>query len=50
MRGKAKNVQPKKIEIIWEERENMPNVLFVLATIALTIIAAVILFLAMRMK
>lgn len=50
MRGKAKNVQPKRIEIIWEERESAPNVWFILVTIALTVFAAVILFLAMRMK
>ena len=47
---KSKSIQPKKVEIIWEEHENAPNVWFILVAIFLTIVAAVILFLAIRMK
>jgi len=50
MRGKSKIIQPKKVEVVWEEHENVPNVWFILAAVFLTIVAAVILFLALRMK
>ncbi len=50
VRRKSKSIQPKKVEIIWEEHENAPNVWFILVAIFLTIVAAVILFLAIRMK
>jgi uncharacterized membrane protein YvbJ len=50
VRGKSKGIQPKKIEIIWEEHENTPNVWFILTAVALTILALVILFLAIRLK
>ena len=50
MRKKSKSIQPKKVEIIWEEHENVPNVWFILVAVFLTIIAAVILFLAIRMR
>lgn len=50
MRKKPKSVQPKKIEIIWEERENTPNSWFILVAVFLTIVAGVILFLAIRMR
>ncbi len=50
MRRKSKIIQPKKVEIIWEEHENTSNVWFILVAVFLTIFAAVILFLAIRMK
>ncbi len=50
MRRKSKIIQPKKVEIIWEEHENTSNVWFVLVAVFLTVFAAVILFLAIRMK
>ena len=50
MRRKPKNIQPKKIEIIWEEHENAPNVWFILVAIVLTLFAAGVLFLAMYLK
>ena len=50
MREQSKNVQPKRVEIIWEEHENTPNVWFIAVTIFLTILAGVVLFLAMRLK
>lgn len=50
MRGKIKSIQPKQVEVIWEEYENTPNIWFILAAIFLTILAIVILFLAIRLK
>ncbi len=50
MRGKSKLIKPKKVEVVWEEHENAPNVWFILVALVLTILAIVILFLAIRMK
>ncbi len=50
MRRKSKVIQPKKVEVVWEEHENTPNKWFILVAVFLTIFAAVILFLAVRMK
>lgn len=50
LRKKSKTFQPKKIAVSWEEHQNAPNIWFILTAVFLTILAAVILFLAMRMK
>ena len=50
MRRKSKRMQPKRVEIIWEEHENAPNGWFVFAAIFLTLFAAGILFLAIYLK
>jgi hypothetical protein len=50
MRKKSKSIQPKKVEVIWEEHEDAPNIWFILVAIFLTIVAVVILFLALRMR
>jgi hypothetical protein len=50
IRKTTKSIQPKKVEIIWEEHENTPNVWFIAVTIFLTILAGVVLFLAVRLK
>lgn len=50
MRKKPKLIRPKKIEVIWEEHEDAPNVWFISVAVFLTILAVVILFLAVRMK
>lgn len=50
MRRKSKIYQPKKIEILWEEHDNPPNGWFIAAAIALTLLAAGILYLAMYLK
>lgn len=50
MRGKSKLVQAQKVEVIWEERESTPDARFILAALVLTLLAAVILFLAIRLK
>jgi hypothetical protein len=50
MRRKSKIIQPKRVEIIWEEHENAPNAWFILVAVVLTIFAAVILYLATILK
>jgi len=50
MRRKSKTIQPKKIEVVWEEHENAPNGWFTLAAILLTLTAAGILYLAIYLK
>lgn len=50
MRRKSKFVQPKKVEIVWEDNETTPNIWFIAAAFALMVFVAVILFLALRMK
>ena len=50
MRRKSKTIQPKRIEVFWEEHENAPNGWFILAAILLTLTAAGILYLAMYLK
>jgi len=50
MRRKSKSIQPKRIEVFWEEHENAPNGWFILAAILLTLTAAGILYLAMYLK
>ncbi|MEO8073121.1 MAG: zinc ribbon domain-containing protein [Acidobacteriota bacterium] len=47
LRKKSKSVQKKKVEIIWEEYENAPNVWFILAAISLALFAFGILWLAL---
>ncbi len=47
LRKKSKVIQKKKVEIIWEEHENAPNVWFILAAILLTIFAGIIMWLAL---
>lgn len=46
----SKNFQPKKVAVVWEKHESAPNVQFILAAVFLTVLAAVILFLALRMR
>ncbi len=50
MRRKSKIIPPKKVEVIWEEHENAPNVWFILVAVVLTIFAAVVMYLAMILK
>jgi len=50
MRRKSKNLQPKRVEIIWEEYENAPNVWFILAAILLALFAFGALYLALQYK
>ncbi|CAN5446554.1 hypothetical protein BH20ACI1_BH20ACI1_22690 [soil metagenome] len=47
LRKKSKIVPKKKVEIIWEEHENAPNVWFVLAAILLTIFAIGVMWMAL---
>ena len=50
MRRQSKVIQPKKVEVIWQEHENAPNVRYILVAVVLTIFAAVILYLATVLK
>jgi hypothetical protein len=50
LRRKSKSFQNKKVEIVWEEHENAPNIWFIAVTVVLTIVAGVILYLAVRLK
>ncbi|HLM61407.1 MAG TPA: zinc ribbon domain-containing protein [Pyrinomonadaceae bacterium] len=50
MRRKPKSIQPKRVEVIWEEHENAPNAWFIAVTILLTLFAAGVLYLAMYLK
>lgn len=47
LRKKPKPVQKKKVEIIWQEHENPPNVLFVLAALLLAAFALAVMWLAL---
>ena len=50
MRRKSKIYQPKRTEIVWEERGNSANIWFVLTAIVLTLAAAGIFYLAVYLK
>jgi len=50
MRRKSKTIQPKRIEVIWEEHENASNGWFILAAILLTLTAAGVWYLAVYLK
>jgi predicted nucleic acid-binding Zn ribbon protein len=50
LRRKSKSLQSKTVEVIWEEHEDAPNAWFISVAVALTILAAAILFLAMYLK
>ncbi len=50
LRRKSKVIQPKRTEIIWEERENTPNPLFIIVALCLTLFAAGVLLLALQLK
>jgi hypothetical protein len=49
-RSKLRNIQPKRVEIIWEEHENAPNLWFLLVAVFLILFAAGILYLALRLR
>lgn len=50
MRRKSKIVEPKQVEVIWEEHENAPNLWFILAALLLTAFAAAIYYVAAYLK
>ncbi len=50
LRRKSKSFQNKKVEIVWEEHENAPNVWFISVSVVLTIVALIVLFLAVQLK
>ena len=50
MRRKSKIFQPKKVEVIWEEHENAPNLRYILVAVILTLFAAGLLYMASYLK
>lgn len=50
LRNKARRLEPKKIEIIWEEHDNAPNLWFIGVAILLVIFTIIIYFIAMWLK
>lgn len=50
LRKKPKTIQKKKIEIVWKEHENAPNMWFVIAAILLAVFTAVVLWLALYIR
>lgn len=50
MRRKSKVFQPKRVEVIWEEYENAPDLWFVLAAVLLTLLAIGIFYMALYLK
>lgn len=50
MRRKSKIVEPKQVEVIWEEHENAPNLWFILAALLLTAFAVAIYYVASYLK
>ena len=50
MRRKAKVFQPKKVEIIWEEHQNAPNIWFLMVAVILILFVVGIFYLAVYLK
>ncbi len=50
LRNKARKLEPKRVEIIWEEHQDAPNLWFLGVAILLIIFAIVIFYLAMYLK
>ena len=50
MRRKAKTFQPKKVEIIWEEHQNAPNIWFLMVAVILILFVIGIFYMAAYLK
>lgn len=50
LRNRTRRLEPKKVEIIWEEHENAPNIWFLAVALLLVIFTVVIYFIAMSLK
>lgn len=50
LRNKARRLEPKKVEIIWEEHDNAPNLWFIGVAVLLVIFTIIIYFIAMSLK
>lgn len=50
MRRKSKSFQNKRVEVVWEEHENAPNLWFMAVAFFLAIVSGVILFLAFYLR
>lgn len=50
LRRQSKSLERKTVEVVWEEHDDAPNILFISGAVFLTLVAAAILFLAMYLK
>ncbi len=50
LRRKSKSLNTKKVEVVWEERETAPNLLFIIVSMALVVLALLLFFLAMYLQ
>ncbi len=50
LRRKSKVIQPKKVEISWEAREDVPNIWFIVVALSLTLFAIGVLFIALQLR
>ncbi len=50
LRNKSKSAQVKKVEIVWEEHENAPNIWFILTVIFLSISSILVVWLVLQLK
>lgn len=50
LRRKSKTLNTKKVEVIWEERETAPNLLFIIVSMALVVLALLLVYLAMYLR
>lgn len=50
LRNKTKRLEPKKVEIIWEEHENAPNLWFIGVAVLLLLFTLVIYFIAQALR
>ena len=50
LRRQSKNLQRKKVEIVWEEPEATPNLWFIIVAIVLTLFAAIIIYFALHLR
>lgn len=50
LRKKPKNMGVKRVEVVWEEHENAPNVWFLVGATIFTIIGAILFYLAMYLQ
>ncbi|MFN2391063.1 MAG: hypothetical protein ABR566_03755 [Pyrinomonadaceae bacterium] len=50
LRRKSKILQKKRVEVVWEEQEDVPNIWFIIVAISLTIFAIIVVYLAMYLR
>jgi hypothetical protein len=50
LRRKSKILQKKRIEVVWEEQEDAPNIWFIIVAVSLTFFAIIVVYLAMYLR